>query len=479
MEIENNTRTKRLTTDTVLFAISSFGSKILIFLLTPLYTSVLSTTEYGVADLITTTINFLYPVLTLAIADATLRFVLDKDTPSEDVMMSSMFFTIIATPLLVVCSPMVKRISPDLYEYWGIFIISYLMFNIQNTWANFIKGLNKTKLFALQGIVQTVTIIVCNIYFLLIQKSGLYGYLLSIIIGYTVPSILMLFGAKLYTYFSFKKVNNKVVKEMLKYSIPMIPTLLAWIINTSIDKYMIIAFIGMSASGIYGAAHKIPSIITTILNVFVQAWQISAITNYKAKDEGEYYTKVYGALNVVCIIGCIALFPFSKIMARLLFASSYYSAWQCIPLLTLSAIFSVLSGFLAAAFRAYKKTNELFVSVMVGAILNVGLNFVLIRWIGIIGAATATAFSFLAVWGVRLVTIQSIVKVKVNLINTVLSYGLLVVGAFIITYDLQYSTQIFFAESLVLMVLNYKDLKLLLHLFVKASNSIIHLKKIS
>ena len=70
---------KKLLTDTGLFVVSNFASKLLIFLLLPLYTNVLSTEEYAVADLITTTINLTFPVLTLSITEATLRFAFDKN----------------------------------------------------------------------------------------------------------------------------------------------------------------------------------------------------------------------------------------------------------------------------------------------------------------------------------------------------------------------------------------------------------------
>ena len=84
--MNDNKKIKTLAKDTGLFAISNFGSKILVFLLTPLYTSILTTEEYGIADLITTTIGFIYPILTLAIADATIRYALDKETDKKKVL---------------------------------------------------------------------------------------------------------------------------------------------------------------------------------------------------------------------------------------------------------------------------------------------------------------------------------------------------------------------------------------------------------
>ena len=68
---------KRLFKDTVLFAVSDFASKCITFLLLPLYTSVLLTDEYGKLDLLNNMVNLIYPLLTLAIVEATIRFALD------------------------------------------------------------------------------------------------------------------------------------------------------------------------------------------------------------------------------------------------------------------------------------------------------------------------------------------------------------------------------------------------------------------
>ena len=114
----SNNRTSILIKDTGLFAISSFGSKILIFLLTPLYTSILTTEEYGIADLITTTINFIYPILTLAIADATLRFALDNEQDKRKVLDNSLLITLLSVLILIFLYPILINISPNISEYW-------------------------------------------------------------------------------------------------------------------------------------------------------------------------------------------------------------------------------------------------------------------------------------------------------------------------------------------------------------------------
>lgn len=460
-------KTRQLALDTVLFGISTFGSKILVFLLTPLYTAVLLTSEYGIADLINTTVTLIYPVLTLAITDATLRYALDKDCPKEAVLGDSIVITGGSLMLLISFYPVIAMLKSEimvqLSGHWGYFVATYAMYNFYLCFSNFVKGIGKTKLFAVQGIVQTVSVILCNIYFLLIARTGLQGYLLSIIIGFAVPIVLMLFAGGIFKYLFPLRLDGKLLGEMLKYSIPMIPTLLAWSINMYVNKYMLIGLLpkgeGLSASGIFSVANKIPSLLTAILSVFTQAWQLSAISNVNDTDESDYYTRVYGAMHIVALVGCLLIVPMSKIASRILFDPSYYSAWRHIPFLTVSAFFSCLCGFLASAFRAYKKTGQLFVSVAIGAAINIILNLVLIQTIGVVGASIATAISFLVTWAVRMQTIQKLVKVRIHVVRTIATYVLVIFGCLMVSFDVPYAMVSYFISCIALIFLNYSDLK--------------------
>ena len=175
---------KTLFSDTVAFTISNFASKILVFLLIPLYTSVLSTKDYGIADLITNTINVLYPILTLCIMEATLRFAFDKSENKEEGLINSLIVVIASEILLILAMPIVQIISKQLYSYWCWFCFMYFGFNLQQVFSQYVKGIGKTKVFAISGVIQTLIVISINIIGLLIFKFGLYAYLLAISFGF-------------------------------------------------------------------------------------------------------------------------------------------------------------------------------------------------------------------------------------------------------------------------------------------------------
>lgn len=454
----SNNRTSILIKDTGLFAISSFGSKILIFLLTPLYTSILTTEEYGIADLITTTINFIYPILTLAIADATLRFALDNEQDKRKVLDNSLLITLLSVLILIFLYPILINISPNVSEYWTLFVVTYALFNIHNCISNFIKAIGKTSLFAIQGLLQTVIIVLSNMLFLIILKKGFQGYFISIIIGYAIPILFLLVKGNIYSYITPVRIDKILLKEMLWYSIPMIPTLLAWAINTSVDKYMIIYMIGLSDSGIYSVAHKIPTIFTAVITIFTQAWQLSAISNYGSSDESEYHTVVYNVLNIISLIGCMIIIALSKILASILFAKDFYTAWRYVPFLTVSAMFASHGGFLASEFRAAKKTKSLFMSVVLGSIVNIVLNYIFIRKYGAFGAALATVISFVIIWLFRFILIQKIVRVRINVLSTIICYSLLIIEAVLVTLDLQNIEYVYIFLVFVVLLFIRKDL---------------------
>lgn len=460
--MNDNKKIKSLAKDTGLFAISNFGSKILVFLLTPLYTSILTTEEYGIADLITTTISFIYPILTLAIADATLRYALDKENDKRKVLNNSLLLTFVSIVVLLLFRPAILFISQTIGYYWTVFVITYALFNIHNCLSNYIKGIERTGLFAVQGLIQTVAIIVCNIVFLVLFKFGLDGYLISIIIGYMVPIAIMIICGKLYKVFIPFRLDWTLMRDMLSYSIPMVPTLLAWAINTSIDKYMIIGFIGLSDSGTYSVAHKIPTIFTTVISIFTQAWQISAISNYGSDDESQYYTVIYSGLNLISVIGCLFVILLCKWFAAFLFAKDFFIAWRYVPLLTVSAMFASHGGFLASSFRAAKKTKSLFGSVLLGSVINVVLNWTLIPRYGALGAAIATTISFTVIWFVRFVLSQSIVEIRINKVTTFFTYVIFFGSAIVTTLDIKYAHLMVLIAMVVVGLLNYKDCLLLL-----------------
>lgn len=455
---------KMLFSDTIAFTISSFASKILVFLLIPLYTSVLSTEQYGIADLITNTVNVIYPIMTLSIMEATLRFAFDEKSNSTDVLSNSLFVIILAEFIIVKLWPFSSMFGKTMHEYWIWFAIIFGGFNLQEVLAQYTKGINRTKVFALSGVIQTLVIIISNIVGLLIFKGGLPAYLLSIVLGYYLSSVYLVSAAKI----KLEKftVNWKLLKEMLQFSIPTIPVLVAWWINTSADKYIIIAYKGIAESGIYSVAYKIPSILAMVTSIFTSAWTISAIKSVGEEDNDEYQSNIYKFFNVANILACSILILFSKVISSILFADTFFYAWHYVPILLVAYLFSGLSGFMASSFRAAKYTKGLFGSTVIGALINIILNFYFVKKYGSMGAAFTTMIGFAVMFYIRSKSIQKIVKLQINRVKDSLMYILLLLQAIVVSFEVPYGWIIALIVFIILMIINYKYVIGVLQIFL-------------
>lgn len=445
---------KMLFSDTVVFTISSFASKILVFLLIPLYTAVLSTKQYGIADLITNTVNIIYPILTLSIMEATLRFAFDENNKNTDVLNNSLFVIFVAEVVILIIWPFSSVFGRTMHDYWLWFAIIFGGFNLEEVLAQYTKGINKTRVFAIAGVIQTLVIIISNIIGLLVLKGGLTAYLLSIVLGYYLSSAYLIVAAKIRV--EHFTLNWNLLKEMLEFSIPTIPVLISWWINTSADKYMIIAYQGIAESGIYSVAYKIPSILAMVTSIFTSAWTISAIKNVGEDDNDEYQTNIYQFFNIANILACSILILFSKVISSILFSESFFVAWHYVPILLVAYLFSGLAGFMASSFRAAKYTKGLFSSTVIGAIVNIAMNFYCIKRFGSMGAAFTTMVGFAVMFYIRRHSMQKIVKLRVNIVKDSLMYVLLLVQAIVISFEVPGSWFIAVGILIILVAINFK-----------------------
>ena len=220
--------------------------------------------------------------------------------------------------------------------------------------------------------------------------------------------------------------------------------------------------LGLSESGIYSVSYKIPSILTIVSSLFIQAWQISAISNYGEKDNANFVGTVYKYYHMVSVLACAFLIICSKILGGILYAKDYFIAWKCVPILLIAYVFSGLSGFLASIFTASKKTHYLFMSTSVGAVLNILLNLVLIDWFGILGAAYTTLIGFFVTWIIRLKISGEILKIDIPLIKHISIYIILLIDAIYMYREFPYMYIVSVSLFAIIVVINLEEIKFIL-----------------
>lgn len=414
-----------------LLTLSSFATKLLSFFLVPLYTSILSTTDYGTYDIFNTTVGVLLPILTLNIQDAVIRFALDKNYKNESIATIGLRYVIRAN-MIVAAGLVINKIfdfSTLANQYAVYFFLMFLTQSLSGVVISYIRGTDRIADLSVSSVLASLVTIGLNIFFLVNLKIGLKGYFLANIIGPIAQSIFLMVRGKMLQTANFHLKYSTENKEMLSYSKPLIANALAWWINNASDRYIVIFFCGLAANGVYSVASKIPSILNVCQGIFNQAWELSAVKDFDPNDESGFFAKTYRTYNCLMTIVCSMIIVFDKFLAKILYAQNFYDAWKYVPWLTIAILFGAMSGYVGGFFSAVKNSKVFAISTVVGAISNIVLNIIFTPVIGPMGAAIATTICYGEVFFIRFIQSRKYIKLKINVVRDVCSYILLIIQA--------------------------------------------------
>ncbi len=418
---------KKLLSNTAILGVGTFGSKLLVFLLLPLYTAYLSTAEYSSADIISQSANLLMPLMALGICDAVFRFALDRDTDKKKVLTTGLYIIFAGFAVFALAFPLLNMI--DYFDgYMWLIILYALIADVHLMLAQYVRARGMTAFFALQGIIATALTITLNILFLVVMKIGLLGYVLSVVIADALVSIIIIAVIRKEFSLRLRCFDKSLARLMLKFSIPLIPTTVFWWVTNVSDRYMIKGFISDDVNGLYAAAFKIPTLLILLSGVFIEAWQFSAVTEREGESKSaheEFFGKVFDSFQGLMFMSGAGLIAFSKIFSIILFSDSYYTAWQYMPLLVAATVYSSLVTFMGSVYLVDKKSVHSFATSAIGAIINVALNILLIPTVlGANGAALATFVCYFVVFIIRAINTRKFIAFNLHtpklIINTII-----------------------------------------------------------
>lgn len=417
---------KKLARNSAIFAVANMGSRLMAFLLVPFYTYILSKEEYGLSDTLTTTINLLYPVISFTIYEASMRFVMEDSYNKRSVLTNSIFVVMVS---YIVFLPMYFFVS-KIYIFHGYEILFYLILIMQSInciLSQFARGIGKIRSFAYSGIIYSLCLLVSSIAYLWIFDLKIVGYLLSILTSYVISNILLLVQIKAWNYIIIDFLDLHVLKKMMKYSIPLIPNYLMWWVLNASNRYIIIWYLGFGMNGLYAVACKIPTIITMVQQIFMQAWQISAIEENKTDKDAKFYSNIFGLYQSILFITFSGTLLFVKPIFHFILPPEYHITWKYVPWLLYAAIYSGLSSFLGTFYTISYKTQNALKSSVAAAIINISFNFILTPVIGLNGTCFATMVSYLVLWIIRIIDTKSIIKIEYDKKCIVISNALAVI----------------------------------------------------
>lgn len=424
---------KKLAFNTMIFAIGNFGSKFLVILLTRLYTSNISPADSSTKELLEITANFLLPIFTFSMTEAVIRYGLDNKYHKGQVFTTATILNSAGLAIMLILSPIFRLISfLDFIDGYTILLLIYVCTSaFRSLCSQFVRAKGMVKLFSLDGIFATLTLFIFNIIFISNLHWGVNGFMLSVILSDLCSAIFLFVAAKLHTDLNIRYYNKKLATSMMRFAIPLIPTVVMWVITGFSDRLFIRYMhsdrvtLGESAAGIYGYATKIPNLISMVSTIFFQAWNMSAIMENNSKDRSHFYEKVYHAYEALLFISSAMLIAGVQIVTPIFVTAKnfgeYSSVYIYTPVLVIAALFMCLDQFLSSIYTATKHTKNSFWTSFAASMANIILNFFLIPEWGIQGAAIATFLSYYLCFWARIIDARYYIPFRFNGINSLLN----------------------------------------------------------
>lgn len=396
-EIKHQSRKKKFIKDFGIYAIGNLGSKLITFLMIPLYTYfVEKPSDYGYFDLCLQVCFLMFPVITLQLRDGAFRFLLDtQDTTERSRIITFAYrtlgITIISTIALAFCLSLFVHI-----DYLWSTIALLVVMSVYEFLAQISRGLGNNKAFIAVGLISSLGICLFSLIFVAWFKMGIMGIFLANILARVLSIVIVEYKMKTFSRFFNIKIDLKnISKQMLNYSVPLIPVSLCWLFTTTSDRYFVSYFLGFGMTGIYAIAVRFGGLIHTLSNIFLQTWQENAIQQYNSPDRDDFFSKVF---NYYIYVLCFTLIAFTftlKICYGWIIGANYQDSLEFVYLINLSTILFAITVYFELPYQCAKDTKRAIPSIILTAIVNITLNFILTPLLHIYGVILTAIISYL------------------------------------------------------------------------------------
>lgn len=396
--------------NTFIIAIGKFSTQVLSYFLLPLYTSILTTSEYGIYDLLVTICIFVIPLITIMMEESMFRFLIDEETidGKKRVISTASIYAIISTIIWCGLGFIILKIIG--YEYTTVFIL-YVISSILMKLTNGIsRGMSKIKLYSLSNFILSILTIALNILFIAQFRWGVYGLLYSTVLANLITCIFVLLKLKVYKLIKPKYFDQKKLKIMLKYSFPLVPNNISWYIINISDRIIVSSFLGSSINGIYAMANKFPNIMNNFSSFFFTAFKENVAKAFKKEDYEKYYNEIYVIVHNAFIAISLLIISILPFIFNIFIKKDYVAAYEYIPLLVIALYYGNMAGFYGTLFTAFKESKIIGKSTIWGAIINLVVHLALIYFVGIYAAIISTLVANYIVAIYRKIKLKNYVK---------------------------------------------------------------------
>ena len=434
------------------YAVGTFGSKVIYFLLVPFYSFFLSKSDLGFYDIILASLTILTPIITIQVSDAVYRELHDptkqslKSAKAFSSGLSVIFFGLL---IFVFIAFIFNNLFASKIFYELVLIQS--SFTLYIFFQQSLRGLSLNKEYALMGTMNALLLILFSIILIYFATIELRNIVLAIACAQFISIIFATYKINFFKFFQIKNISKAKVYELLNYSFPLLPNTLSWWLIDLGSRYIILLFIGIEENGLYAVAARYAGIIALVNSIFILSWQDYVINSKSKISLNTNYFSSYLNFFIAFQIGLVILLTsFSNELIYFTTPADFHNAAKYLPILLISSAFASFCGFYGAFYLKEKRTKKIFTTTLIGSIINIAFCIALINYLGLYAVAAASFVGFLITFLLRSRDFELKVDVK--------NFAFLLLGYSLVFYITQFTEStnlrlIFIAVALISFIL--------------------------
>lgn len=441
----------------ITYFIGNVLSKLLAFLLIPLYTSYISTETYGTYDLIVSLMSLIVPILFFQIWDGLFRFIYDfeKEKDKYKILNNGLSVCFISIVLYEILFFVINQFV-DIPNKWLVNIYG-LSIAFQYVYGTAARTFKKNKLYMTTGVINTFVNLGLNILLIAIldykNANALY---LSVIIGNLVQCLIISFNLKIFRNFRIKNISKKIIVDMVKFSMPIAVSTISYWLLSGYSKVIVSNKLGYEMNGIFAIATKLASMIVVIVSVFQMSWHETSFETAKDKNKREFYEKGINLFYIVLMLAAIAIIPIVKSIFPYMVRGEYVGAYSIIPIVLVYSAINSFAGFSSSQFLAEKNSKATLWTTLASAVLNVILGYVFTIKFGLLGTTIALLISFTLNAVLRVILLNKLYSIKLNMKNVVILTLLLLISILLYYFAVDVINLIYVVVIIVLICVLYR-----------------------
>jgi O-antigen/teichoic acid export membrane protein len=390
-----------LVKNTAILAVGKISTQMLSFLLLPLYTFFLSPSDFGRIDLVLSYVSLLSPVLVMQLDRAVFRYLIDVRSNKAEQSRVVSSAAALVLPVAVLSVLMFGGVA--YYLQSAILLaaaVAAIVMILSNQLFQVSRGLGNNKLFSIASIVTGVIMFATTVLLVAVVGVGAIGILIAMILAHVIAVVYMSSRLGIFGLLKRGSIDRSLQKDMLKYSLPLVPSGVSWWAIGAADRTIISIVLGVAANGIYAIANRYATILSIVYGIFDMSWTESASVYINSSRRHKFFSDVansslrmFGSLGLLLVSGMGLVFP-------LLVHEEFMDAYKYFPYMVIAALLNSTIGIYSAIYIAKKMTKRVLNTSIAAAAISIVLTVVLIPFIQLYAAilSTIVAYGFMSVF---------------------------------------------------------------------------------